>query len=162
MKPARQKFQRRVIRLTGPQPRHSAITIIQGVPIDPVHPIEVVIQEEQRRRSLDQNAAYHAGPLRGIEQQAWIDGRQYSAKVLHEYFKAQFLPEEDDPELVDLVKDWHTYRKWDFTPSGERLCIGSTTQLTPKGFGQFMEQVCAFGAEHGVMFSASPNQMEGV
>lgn len=160
MNPARQKFQRRVIRLTGPQALHSAETLLHNVPIDPHHPIEVVIQEEQRRRSLDQNAAYHAGPLRDIEQQAWIDGRQYSAKVLHEHFKAEFLPEEDDPELVDLVKDWHTYRKWDFTPKGDRICVGSTTELTPRGFGLYMEQVFAFGAQNGVMFSASPNQME--
>lgn len=151
----RAKFNRRVIRLTGPVPLQSALTLLQNVPLDPAKPLEVEVREAVKVRNLDQNA-YYWKRISEIAEQAWIGGKQFSAEILHEHFKREFLPEEDDDEIVDLVRDWHTYRKWAFTPSGERICVGSTTQLTPKGFARFVEQVEAFGAELGVQFSANP------
>lgn len=158
MKSSRPKFNARLIRLSGLGPLQGALSLLKNLPIDPARPLEIEVREERKVRGLDQNAAYWAGPLRCISEQAWIAGRQFSAEVLHEHFKREFLPEADDEEIVDLVKDWHTYQKWAFTPNGERVCIGSTTQLTPKGFGRFMQQVEAFGAELGVQFSASPRE----
>lgn len=154
---ARQKFNPRTIRLTGPVPLETAMNLLRNVPIDPDKPLTVTVGEEKKVRGLDQNAAYWAGPLRDIAEQGWIGGRQYSDIVLHEHFKREFLPEDDDPELAELAKDG--YRKWDYTPDGERVLVGSTTQLTPKGMGRYMEQVTAFGASLGVMFSAPPNRM---
>ncbi len=94
-----------------------------------------------------------AGPLRDIAEQAWIEGRQHSAEVWHEYFKRELLPEEFDPERCK-----ENYAKWAYDPGGERVLIGSTTQLTVKGFAEYLTAIEAFGAALGVMFSASPNE----
>mgnify|MGYP000658249821 CR=1 FL=1 len=68
-------------------------------------------------------------------------------KRIFEYFKKEYLPEEFNP---DLCKEG--YQKWDYDPSGDRVCVGSTTELTVKGFSQYLEQIYAFGAEQGVRF----------
>lgn len=135
------------MRLVNESVRATAIAAIQNAPIDPAKPIEVVVREEQKVRKLDQNALMWVGPLRDIAEQAYVNGRTYSAEVWHEAMKEQFLPEEPDPELT---KDG--YQKWDFTPSGRRILVGSTTRLTVKGFAQYLEQVYAFGANLGVQF----------
>lgn len=131
-----------------------AVSAISNMPIDPIRPLEIVIREPQRKRKLDQQALMFAGPLKNISDQAWFDGRQYSVEVLHHYFKTQFLPEEFDPELC-----LEGFQKWDIDPSGERVLIGSTTQLTVRGFSDHLEQIYCFGAALGVEFSVNP--MEG-
>lgn len=146
----RQKFNTRTIRLAGIVQLDTALAMLQNAPLDAEKPLELILREEKKVRGLDANAAYWAGPLRDIAEQAWIAGRQYSDTVLHEHFKREYLPEDDDPELAELAKDG--YRKWDYAPDGERVLVGSTTQLTPKGFGRFMTQVEAFGANLGVQF----------
>jgi len=150
---ARQKFTERKIRLVGAQQRDSAIALLNNIPLDSEKPLEVVLREEVKARKLDQNTLMWVGPLKDIEQQAWSNGRQYSAVVWHEYFKEQFLPEEFDLELTK-----EGYQKYDFTPDGVRVLVGSTTELTIKGFSQYLEQVHAFGANLGVLFHANPNE----
>ena len=152
MAQARSKFPTRKIRLVGEQQRETAIALIRSMPLDPAHPLEIVAREEVKARKPDQNSAMWAGPLADIAEQAYVNGRTYTAEVWHQHFKAEFLPEEFDPELT---KDG--YQKWDWTPAGERVLIGSTTQLTVKGFAQYLEQVIAFGASLGVAFHANPN-----
>lgn len=149
----RQKFQTCKIRLVGDQQRNSALARLRHVPIDPEKPLEVIIREEVKMRGLDSNARMWAGPLKDIAEQAYIEGRAYSAEVWHEYFKKEYLPEEFDAELT---KDG--YRKWAVAPDGARVLVGSTTQLTVKGFAEYITQVEAFGAGLGVQFSASPNE----
>jgi hypothetical protein len=152
MAQVRSKFPTRKIRLDGEQKRAIMHALIDALPIDEVKPIEVVFREEEKTRKPDQNSAMWAGPLADIAEQAYVNGRTYTAEVWHQHFKAEFLPEEFDPELT---KDG--YQKWDWTPAGERVLIGSTTQLTVKGFAQYLEQVIAFGASLGVAFHANPN-----
>ncbi len=84
-----------------------------------------------------------------IANQAYIQGRRYSAEVLHEFCKREFLPEEFDPELC-----LDGYVKWAYDPLGNRILIGSTTQLTVKGYSQYLEAVFAFGGNLGVQFSS--------
>jgi len=153
---ARPKFTTRIIKLVGVDQRDLAVAMVKNAPIDPHNPLEIRVGEAVKVRTLDQNAAYHAGPLRDIADQAWIEGRQYSAAVLHEHFKAEYLPYEGElmgDELARRVKSPETYRKWDFKPNGDRVLVGSTTELTKFGFGEFMEQVQAFGSNLGVKFS---------
>lgn len=128
-----------------------AITTLRNAPIDPDSPIQVVIREEVKARKPTQNQLMWAGPMRDIAEQAWIDGRQYSAEIWHEHFKREFLPEEYDPALCK-----EGYEKWQTGIKGERLMIGSTTDLTVKGFSEYLEQVHAFGADLGVRFHANP------
>jgi hypothetical protein len=145
----RAKFATRQFFLRGVQQRGILMALIPNLPLDEEHPLEVVIREPVKARGLDQNALMWVGPLADIASQAWVGGRQYSAEVWHEQFKREYLPEEFDEELTK-----EGYRKWDYTPNGDRVLIGSTTQLTKKGFSQYLTQVEAFGAGLGVQFGA--------
>lgn len=144
----RQPFTLRKIVLRGSEQVERAIALLRSVPIDDKKPLEVVVREEVKARKLDQNALMWVGPLKDIAEQAWVDQRQYSDAVWHHHFKELFLPDEYDAELC---KD-ESYRKWVEGIDGEPVLVGSTTDLTIKGFAQYLEQVYAFGANLGVEF----------
>lgn len=147
----RPPYATRSIRLVGELQRETAINALRHAPLDSERPVEVVLREEKKLRKQSQSDAMWAGVLRDIAEQAWVDGRQFSAETWHGYFKAQFLPEENDPEIAELAKDG--YRKWDIDPGGNRLCVGSTTKLTRKGMARYMQQIEAEGAGLGVLFT---------
>jgi len=136
--------------LVGEPQRSLAMRRLESIPVgaDPV--IEVVFRERKDVRSLEQNAAMWGGPLRDIAEQAWVNRQQFPAEAWHEHLKREYLPEDDDPELDELVKDG--YRKWTITPTGERVLTGSTTHLTRKGMARYLKQIEAFGARMGVLF----------
>lgn len=143
----REKYPPRKIRLCSEVQRQTALRIIESAPLDEATPLEFLLREEVKARKLDQNAAYWVGPLADIAEQGYVNGRTYCAEVWHGYFKREFLPDEFDPELCR-----EGYRKWDIDPAGERVLVGSTTQLTVRGFAQYVEQIHAFGADLGVRF----------
>lgn len=147
----RPPFEPRPFRLVDYNVVVEVIAAVRSAPLDPLRPLQVVIREEPRKRKPDQNALMWSGPLADLAQQAWIEGRQYSAEVWHEFAKKSFLPEEHDPALT-----LEGYVKWDVDPAGDRVLVGSTTQLTPRGFSDYLEQLYAFGASLGVRFSAGP------
>jgi len=161
----RPKFNKREIRLVGRVQVDTAIAMLQNCPVDADRPLLLTLGEEPKGRGLDANARMWAGPLRDIAEQAWVTveestgksiSRQFTAEVWHEYFKKEFLFEDDDLDLAEMVKDG--YRKWDYAPDGSRVLVGSTTQLTKRGFANYLEQVCAYGAGLGVMFHEAPNR----
>lgn len=148
----RPPFQPRTFRLVGTDQRARLIALVENLPLDAAKPLEVVIREEKKRRTPDQNSLYWAGPLRDIAEQAWVAGRQYSAEVFHEYFKREFLPDPDHVGCDDShINDG--YVKWSAMPNGSRVLIGSTTGLTVRGMAAYLEQVYAYGASLGVQFS---------
>lgn len=154
-------FRTRIIKLVGPQQLEAALTLLRNLPLGAG--LEVVFRKAVKQRTLDQNAAMWAGPLRDIAEQAWIDGRQFTAEVWHEWYKREYLPDESrlsHEELELRVKNPDTYRKWDIDPGGNRVLVGSTTQLTKFGFGEYLQKVEAHGASLGVLYSANPNQGE--
>lgn len=129
------------------------LALIPNLPLDEEKPIEILVREQLKKRTLSQNALMWVGPLKDIEEQGFHNGRQYSDELWHHSFKVLYLPEDNDPELSQLVRDG--YRKWGYAPNGDRILVGSTTQLTKKGFSQYMEQVYAHGASMGVMFRSA-------
>lgn len=143
----REKFPARTIRLVGKQQMETALSLIPRLPVDSEKPLEIIIREEVKPRKLDQNSLMWAGPLSDIAAQAYYNGQTYPAEVWHETYKRLYLPEEFD---ADLTKEG--YRKWAIDRDGERVMIGSTTQLTVKGFARYLEQVIADGAAMGVQF----------
>jgi len=151
----RTEYLAKTIRLVGKTQIDTAINAIQNAPIDLDKPLEVVIREEQKARSLNANALMWAGPLNDIAQQAWVHGRQYSALIWHEYFKEKFLPEFCDPKFTK-----EGYKKYEETPDGRRVLVGSTSKLTKLGFSNYMEQIYAYGADLGVRFSETDSQQE--
>lgn len=149
----RDKYQPRKILLAGNMQRETAMQLLRNAPIDPLKPLEFVLREEVIIRKSQQNALMWASAIKDIAEQVWLDGRQYSADVWHIHFKELLLPEEYD---ANITKEG--YRKWDHLPNGERRLIGSTTQLTVKGFADYMTQVYAYGGDMGVLFKANPNE----
>lgn len=119
-----------------------AAAAIANLPTEPLY--EVVIREYKSTRTLEQNALMWVR-LGEIAEQAWIDGRRYDAETLHEYCKRVYLPEMCDKGIS----------KWTVLPSGDRVLRMSTSDLNVKEFTDYLEQVQAFGAELGVMFSAN-------
>lgn len=150
----RPKFETRKIRLVGELQLRTVLALLPNLPLDSAKPLEILIREEVKGRKPDQNALMWAGPLKDIASQAWVKGRQFTDFVWHEHFKTEHLPEEYDPELCRH----EFYHKWDFKPNGDRILVGSTTDLTVKGFALYMEQVYADGANMGVEFHANPNE----
>ena len=148
----RPPFQQRTFRLVDHETARRLVALIGNLPVDSARPLEVVIREEKRKRTLDQNALYWAGPLLDIAEQAWVQGRQYSAEVWHEHFKREFLPDPDRADCdLSQVKDG--FRKWSTTPGGICVLVGSTTGLTVRGMAAYLDQVYAYGASLGVQFS---------
>lgn len=149
----REKFQTRKFLLKTGMQQNALLALVPNLPLDDARPIEVVVREEVKTRKLDQNALYWVGPLADIAEQAYVGGRTYSADIWHENYKRLYLPEQFD---ADLCKEG--YVKWAYTPSGDRVCVGSTTQLTIKGFAQYLAQIEADGASMGVLFHANPRE----
>jgi hypothetical protein len=143
----RNKYETRKLYLANNMVRDTAIQLLQNAPIDPLQPLEVIIREKAKTRGNDANALMWAGALKDIAEQVWVDGRQFNAEVWHEHFKREHLPEDATEGITR-----EGYRKWDVTPSGERVLVGSTTQLTTKGFSEYLERIHADGASMGVLF----------
>lgn len=146
-------FEKRTIILRGEDQRERALALIRNLPIWPDTPLQIEVDLYKEPRKKSQNDLMWAGPLNDISEQAWLDRRQYSAKVWAEYFKEKFLPEEFDAEQCRKG-----YVKWQDAPEGGRKLVGSTTMLTKYGFSIYLEQIFAFGASLGVQFSANPNE----
>lgn len=151
----REPFVTRPFRLIGNTQLASVLALLRNIPLDADNPLELIVREPIKTRKLTANAAMWAGPLKDIAEQAYLAGRKYSELVWHEYFKGQFLPDENAPDF-DSSHVKEGYRKYDFDPAGERVLVGSTTELTRKGFAIYRLQLEAFGANLGVMFSAGP------
>lgn len=146
----RARFPTRKILVVSPAQLNTAVAVLKTVPVDAANPIEIRIGERVKGRNKDQNALMWAGPLRDIANQAYVNGKTYSADVWHEHFKREFLPEEADTELTR-----EGYQKWRHLPSGERILKASTGDLTTKGFSIYLEQIYAYGASLGVQFGVS-------
>lgn len=143
----RQPFPQRRFLVRGQSQLDAVMAAARNLPIDPDKPIEVLIREEVKPRKLSQNALYWAGPLSDISAQAYVEGKLYTAEVWHEHLKEMFLPEVYDEDMCRPG-----YAKWAIKPNGNRICIGSTGDLTVKGFALYLTQVEAFGANLGVVY----------
>lgn len=146
-------FQKRTILLREERQRETLLALVKNLPLDAEKPLQVVIEEMRPARKMSQNALMWVGPLQDIAEQAYLEGRKFSAEIWHEYFKAQFLPATFDPEQCQ-----DGYVKYEFGPDGNPVLIGSTTKLTVKGMANYITQVEAFGASLGVTFHANPNE----
>ena len=140
-------FQKRTIFLRSELQRETLLSLIRNLPLDSDKPLQCTIEEFRQARKPDQNALLWAGPLKDISEQGYLDGKRFSAEAWHEFFKAEFLPEE-----FDSLYCRDGYKKYEFLPDGSRVMVGSTTMLTVKGFALYLTQIEAFGANLGVQF----------
>lgn len=153
MKPksTRPKFETRKFLLSKQTAVDGALGLIRNLPIDPDRPLEVVVREPVKGRSLDANAYYWLR-LGEIAQQAFIDGKQFDSEVWHTYLKRNVMPEQV------TLKDGSVRSKWVEQPDGE-LDVISTTKLEKSCFHDYTLCVEVFGAELGVRFSANPREV---
>ena len=84
------------------------------------HPLMVECKPESSKRSIIQNKYYWA-ILHQIEEQAWVEGRQYASEVWHEAAKRRFIG------CADL-------------PGGGTMAL-STTELSTKEFADYVTRV---------------------
>jgi hypothetical protein len=130
------------------QARESAIAMIRNLPLDDARPMMVTVAPFAKVRGLDANAYYWLR-LGEISAQAWLDGKQYSAEIWHEYARRNIMPDEI------RTKDGETRSKWAELPDGTATVI-STTQLEKRSFADYVTAVEAFAAALGVQFSERP------
>lgn len=103
-----------------------------------------------KKRTNNQNAKHWADVMEQIAEQVSIHDKKYDKETWHEQFKRLFLPEESQEGITT-----EKYKKWMALPSGKYHLIGSTTQLTKKGFSEYMQRVEHYAAtELGVTFYA--------
>ena len=106
--------------------------IASTLPIDADHPIEVIIREQPKKRSSLANR-YYWSVINQIASDAWVEDRQYTPDVWHEYAKRKHLG------TIEL-------------PGGGIMAI-STADLDVSEFAQYVERVEAWAAtELGVTF----------
>lgn len=151
MKSERPKAHPARLLLRTPLQVERAIAALRAAPLDPLRPLEFLIREEVKERKLTQQGLMWVGPLADMAEQIVVDGRRYSAKIWHQHMKEMYLPDAYDPEMCAS----EDYVKWEFDQSGAPVLVGSTTDLTTRGFGIYLEQVYAFGGNMGVMYRAA-------
>lgn len=89
-------------------------------------PLAVTIAEHKSKRSNEQNRLYWA-TLNDIAAHAWVDGKQHSAEVWHEYFRRRFIGMEELP--------------------GGGNCGISTTTLTVPEMAGYITRIQVYAAE---------------
>jgi len=102
-------------------------------------PLFLIVTSAEEKRRAQQNKYYWAVVIRSIADQAWVQGKQFSAEAWHEYFASQYGIKKE----VEM-------------PNG---CIAtkrlSTTEMKVKEFSEYTEKVTAYGAtELAVRFPA--------
>jgi hypothetical protein len=94
-------------------------------------PLAVTVSEHKAKRSAEQNKLYWSR-LNQIAEQAWIDGKQFSAEAWHEFYRAKYIGMEE-------------------TPDGRRIGI-STTSLSVAEFSDYLERITAHAVtEFGII-----------
>lgn len=152
MKSERPKYHQARLLLRTQLQVERAMAALMAAPLDPAKPLEFLIREEVKERKLTQQGLMWVGPLADMAEQILVEGRRYSAKIWHQHMKALYLPEEFDADLCTS----EDYVKWEIDQSGDQVLVGSTTDLTTRGFSTYLEQVYAYGGYMGVHFHEAP------
>jgi hypothetical protein len=96
-------------------------------------PLSVTVAPYRKTRTSEQNALMWVW-LGMVARDAWVAGRQFSDETWHEHAKREFLPE----------RNARGDEKWQWLPSGERICVMSTTRLNTAEMSAYMEALSAF------------------
>jgi len=108
-----------------------------GAAVDRGKPLRVIVTEEERKRTGEQNRLFHGPILDAISEQAWWGGKRYPKEFWKEYMRRRYL-----------LKDEYT------TPDGEVVqTYWSTADLNVGQMTEFLNKVQAEAAtEWGVSF----------
>ena len=89
-------------------------------------PLAVHVSEHKAKRSTRQNAAYWA-LLDEISGQAWVNGRQYSALIWHQFFAGLYIG-------------------WDELPDGKMVPMSTSTR-TIADFSDYITKIQVYAAQ---------------
>ena len=135
----------------SPSNLNNFIDKLKQLDLENVRYVANVTEKKQSRSTIQNNLMWAV--LSEISNQLEVSGKKFSADAWHEYFKQEYLPDGTESNIDELVKNHETYKKWEYLPNGKRRLKGSTTDLTTKGFSEYMEQIYAFAASDGVIFN---------
>lgn len=97
------------------------------------HPLVIQVVPFKSKRTVQQNKFYWGFLLHQISENAWVDGRRFSADTWHEQFKKWFLPRIEMPDL-----------------SMEPI---STSELTMEEFSQYLDKIQRYAMQNlGIEF----------
>lgn len=99
--------------------------------------LRIIVTEDERKRTNEQNRYFHGPVLDAITEQAWWEGRRYPKEFWKEYFRRRYL----------LKDEWTA-------PTGEIIQVyWSTADLNVGQMTEFLQKVQAESAsEWGVVF----------
>ena len=108
-----------------------------GSAVERGKPLRVIVTEDDKKRTSEQNRFFHGPILDAISEQAWWGGKRYPKEFWKHYFRQRYLQ-----------KDEFT------TPSGEIVqTYWSTADLNVGQMTEFLEKVQSEAAtEWGVSF----------
>lgn len=113
---------------------HGILGMLGNFLIAPQDDYELILRSTVYKRSNEQNRRYWA-ILNELAEQCDVRGQKFQADTWHEYFKSRFIGNED----IAL-------------PNGKTFTRPvSTTTLDKAGFTEYMTQVEAWSAQHGVL-----------
>ncbi|WP_334109287.1 recombination protein NinB [Methylobacillus sp.] len=140
MKTTREKYQTRQAFLGNEMNREAAILIIKNAPLDPFRPLEVLVREQVKKRSLDQNAKFHA-----ICNHVAKSGHKFAGKAREDYeWKVIFVSGHSV-----ATKSWS-----EVIPGieGEFVNIRESTSKMDKSRASSLIEYCiAYCLENGIM-----------
>lgn len=113
--------------------------------------IRVVVSQERKRRSLDQNNYYWGCIVPAFLSafREWSPDTGWNAEMIHEVLKARFLP---------LIREWG---QTIVPETGEVIDEPLTTQkLTTSEFSHYKELIQQWGAEMGIIIADPGEQIE--
>ncbi len=112
-----------------------ALSLLGNFLIRPEDDYELILRKRVYKRSTEQNKRYWA-LLNEISEGLPVQGVTHSPDAWHLYFRQKFIGSEDLP-----------------LPTGKVFTQPiSTTTLDVGSFGEYMTQIEAWAAQHGVLF----------
>jgi hypothetical protein len=91
-------------------------------------PLAVTVNEHKAKRSAEQNKLYW-DRLRAISEQAWIDGKRFSAEAWHEHYKRKLIGYEELPGGGSVGISTTTLSVAEFSDHIERVTEHAVTHL---------------------------------
>ena len=144
----RQKFDERVVYCRTLENVEYAKELLDHVPLDTDKPIQMVLREIPRTRSIPLNSYFHMR-CSEVAEQVWVGEppRQFAMEAWKEYFGRNVMP-----EIVELA-DGTLVSKWVESPDGN-MSIISTARLSHECLCDYTTMVEAHASYmYGVRFS---------
>ena len=140
----RSKFKTKVILLREVAQQTELINVIVQLPFDYENPLQITIAEKPKGRTNEQNKLYWQ-ILQDISEQKCVNNKFYSAEIWAEFFKSEYLP--INFQEIETKKN---YKKWTDGVSGNKILVGSTTQLTTVGFTNYIDKIILWASENKI------------